>query len=146
MSCTPPSNSCPSASCDPDHEPLPSALDNFITQFFGEVTKTCVDGQIVWSLPCNLETGIPGYPRQEGEGLACYFKRVLNDLFVQYGMLGTMAFQNANGVIITGGSITGLPYPINANDAATKGYVDAVAGGGGGGGCRHPVWRGLCDL
>ncbi len=138
MSCQPSSNPCPSepcsTQCDPAHEPLPSTVDNFVTQFFGEVTKTCVDGQIVWSLPCNLDTGIPGYPRQEGEGLACYFKRVLNELFVQYGMLGTMAFQNANGVIITGGSITGLPYPINANDAATKAYVDAVAGGGGGGG------------
>ena len=141
MSCQPSSNPCPSepcsTQCDPAHEPLPSTVDNFVTQFFGEVTKTCVDGQIVWSLPCNLDTGIPGYPRQEGEGLACYFKRVLNELFVQYGMLGTMAFQNANGVIITGGSITGLPYPINANDAATKAYVDAVAGGGGGGGTGY---------
>lgn len=132
MSCQPSSTPCScepcQTQCDPAHEPLPSAIDNFVTQFFGEVTKTCVDGQIVWSLPCNLDTGIPGYPRQEGEGLACYFKRVLNELFVQYGMLGTMAFQNANGVVITGGSITGLPNPTGFSDAATKAYVDSVVG------------------
>lgn len=129
MSCQPPCSPCSCdpcpPQCDPAHEPLPSTVDNFVKQFFGEVTKTCVDGQIVWTLPCDLDTGIPGYPRQEGEGLACYFKRVLNELFVQYGMLGTMAFQNANGVVITGGTITGLPSPTNASDAATKAYVDS---------------------
>ena len=132
MSCQPSSTPCSCEpcqnQCDPAHEPLPSAIDNFVTQFFGEVTKTCVDGQIVWSLPCNLDTGIPGYPRQEGEGLACYFKRVLNELFIQYGMLGTMAFQNANGVVITGGTITGLPNPTGFSDAANKAYVDSVVG------------------
>lgn len=72
--------SCSCNSCDPDHEPLPSTVDNFVTQFFGEVTKTCVDGQIVWELPCNLDEGIPGYPRLPNEGLACYFSRVLEDI------------------------------------------------------------------
>lgn len=39
--------------------------------------------------------------------------------------LGTMAFQNANNVSITGAAqITGLPAPSNASDAATKTYVD----------------------
>lgn len=119
-------------SCDPEHEPLPSTVDNFVTQFFGEVTKTCVDGSIVWTLPCNLDEGIPGYPRQEGEGLACYFSRVLEDISMGGGGggpvdallrpnnlsdltnvptarsnlgLGSMATQNATNVAITGGSI-----------------------------------------
>lgn len=43
--------------------------------------------------------------------------------------LGTMATQNASGVAITGGNITGLPSPINPADAATKGYVDSVSSG-----------------
>lgn len=43
--------------------------------------------------------------------------------------LGTMSTQNANSVAITGGTITGLPTPSNAADAATKSYVDASAGG-----------------
>ena len=72
--------SCCNNSCDPEHEPLPSTVDNFVEQFFGSVTKTCVDGQVVWTLPCNLDAGIPGYPRIPGEGLACYFARVLNDI------------------------------------------------------------------
>ena len=40
------------------------------------------------------------------------------------GTLGTMAFQNANSVAITGGTITGLGLPIVSGDAANKQYVD----------------------
>lgn len=66
-------------SCDPANEPLSSALDNFITSFFGTLTKTCVNGEIVWVLPCNLDSApITGYPRLPNEGLACYFSRVIN--------------------------------------------------------------------
>ena len=43
--------------------------------------------------------------------------------------LGTMATQNAGTVAITGGSITGLPTPVNPSDAAIKSYVDATATG-----------------
>jgi hypothetical protein len=43
--------------------------------------------------------------------------------------LGSMATQNANGVVITGGSITGLPSPSISADAANKQYVDSVAAG-----------------
>lgn len=43
--------------------------------------------------------------------------------------LGTMATQNASAVAVTGGTITGLPSPTISADAATKGYVDAVATG-----------------
>lgn len=42
---------------------------------------------------------------------------------------GTLAVQNANAVAITGGTITGLPNPTNATDAATKNYVDSIASG-----------------
>lgn len=64
------------AACDPNNEPLSSALDNFITSFYGSLTKTCVNDKVVWVLPCNLDTGFPAYPRIAGEGLACYFLRV----------------------------------------------------------------------
>lgn len=64
-------------------ESLPSALDNFTKQFFGVVTKSEVNGQVVWTLPCNLDVGLPNNPRQENEGAACYFLRLFGD-----GILG----------------------------------------------------------
>lgn len=75
MSCCPPS-------CDPENEPLASALTNFIQSFYGTVTKTCVDGVVVWSLPCDLDTGNPNLPRNPGEGLACYFLRYIQTVVV----------------------------------------------------------------
>lgn len=81
--CTP---SCPCESCaevSATNETLPSALENFITAFFGTVTKTVVNGRVVWTLPCDLAEGLPANPRQENEGLACYFKRLF-----EAGILG----------------------------------------------------------
>ena len=67
-----------STKCDPANEPVASTLSNFISAFFGSVTKTCVNNQVVWTLPCDLDTApFPGYPRLPGEGLACYFARVI---------------------------------------------------------------------
>jgi hypothetical protein len=44
-------------------------------------------------------------------------------------LFGSMAAQNSGAVNITGGTITGLPGPAAATDAATKAYVDASAQG-----------------
>ncbi len=43
--------------------------------------------------------------------------------------LGTMAVQNANAVAVTGGTVTGMPTPVNPTDVAIKSYVDATASG-----------------
>lgn len=75
-------NPCNEVTCDASNEPLASALNNFITSFYGSLTKTCVNNQVVWVLPCDLDTGITGYPRIAGEGLACYFLRVFNAIAV----------------------------------------------------------------
>lgn len=80
MSCGCNHSPCTCTTCDPEHEPLSSALNNFITEFFGTLTKTCVNGVVTWQFPCDLTTGITGYPRIAGEGLACYFMRVLQAL------------------------------------------------------------------
>lgn len=86
------SNPCRCLSCDAENEPLASALDNFITAFFGSVTKTCVDGRVVWSLPCDLNEGLPSFPRQSGEGIACYFLR-----YVQQQVTGPTGPQGPPG-------------------------------------------------
>lgn len=70
-----------SCECDPTLEPLSSALDNFTTAFFGTLSKTCVNGKIVWTLPCNLDAGAEDFPRNSGEGLACYFVRFAEAFF-----------------------------------------------------------------
>lgn len=73
-------------------EPLPSVIQNFITAFFGTLTKQCdpATGKWSWVLPCDLDAGIPGIPRVEGEGLACYFARILSGDVV--GLAGKNAF------------------------------------------------------
>lgn len=72
-----PCNPCTSESAE--CESLPSALDNFTTHFFGTVSKTLVNGKVQWVLPCNLDSGLPDNPRNDGEGLACYFLRLFLD-------------------------------------------------------------------
>jgi hypothetical protein len=42
------------------------------------VVKTSVNGEIKWSLPCQLDVGLPSNPRGVDEGLACYFLRLFN--------------------------------------------------------------------
>lgn len=85
-------NPCRCISCDAANEPLASALNNFITAFFGSVEKTCVNNQIQWVLPCDLDNGIPTFPRFAGEGLACYFLR-----YVQQQTQGPQGVQGPQG-------------------------------------------------
>jgi hypothetical protein len=79
------------ASC----ETLPSALDNFIKSFYGEVVKTENSGIVSWSLPCNLDVGLPSNPRASGEGLACYFLRLFDEGIV--GLTGPAGADGATG-------------------------------------------------
>lgn len=79
-------------------ELLPSQIDNFTRQFFGTVTKTMVDGQVVWILPCNLDVGLPNNPRANDEGLACYFLRLFLD-----GIVGLTGPAGATGPSGTNG-------------------------------------------
>lgn len=72
---------------DPSQESVQSALDNFILNFYGAITKAVVNGQIVWTLPCDLAAALPGYPRDPSLGTACYFK----SLFATFGVQITSA-------------------------------------------------------
>jgi hypothetical protein len=79
----------------PENETLPSQIENFTTQFFGEVTKTGSAGVVQWILPCDLDVGLPNNPRADGEGLACYFLRLFDEGIV--GLTGPQGDTGANG-------------------------------------------------
>lgn len=82
MSCGCHTSPCTCITCDPEHEPLSSALNNFITAFFGTITKTCVNNEVIWALPCDLDVGLASFPRNPGEGIACYFLRYVQTVTV----------------------------------------------------------------
>lgn len=75
---------CASCNCNPcccnssNVEPLASEVENFITAIYGTVTKEKVNGQWVWTLPCDLSAAEPvtGFPRLAGEGTECYLLRL----------------------------------------------------------------------
>jgi len=121
-------------------ETLPSALDNFIRHFFGSVIKTEANSQVTWSLPCDLDVGLPANPRAADEGLACYFLRLFEEGIIGLtGATGATGAQGANGshaFTITlenfvhpavGGSITVKAY---ANPAVAVGQVVFVSSSG----------------
>lgn len=60
-------------------ESLPSQIENFTKQFFGELVKTEVNSRVEWVLPCHLDIGLENNSRAAGEGLACYFLRLFRD-------------------------------------------------------------------
>lgn len=91
-----PCGQCPTNSAD--CETLPSALQNFIDAFFGAVTKTEINGEVVWTLPCSLDVGLINNPRGANEGLACYFLRLFQDGLVGLtGPKGDTGDQGADG-------------------------------------------------
>jgi len=99
MSCCNNSNPCgTSAANTAACETLPSQIENFTLQFFGEVIKTELDGNVTWSLPCNLDVGLENNPRGEAEGLACYFLRLFQD-----GIIGATGPQGEPGTAGTNG-------------------------------------------
>ena len=69
------------------HESVPSLIDNLVNALYGTspaITKTVVNGRIVWNIPCDPVTSpaeISWLPREEGEGLLCYAIRAFNFTF-----------------------------------------------------------------
>jgi len=51
----------------------------------------------------------------------------------------SQAYISTNRINMIGGTITGVPVPINATDVANKSYVDTAVSAGGGGGGGGPV-------
>lgn len=86
-------------------ESLASQIANFTQQFFGVVVKSEVDGQVVWTLPCDLAEGLPNNPRAADEGLACYFKRLFMEGIIgltgPVGPAGTAGTNGFNAYTVT---------------------------------------------
>lgn len=68
-------------------------------------------------------------PGSSVTGHVATFANTSGQLLSDGGVLGTMAAQNASSVAITGGTISGLPTPSLASEAATKSYVDGSVTG-----------------
>ena len=96
-------------------EDLPSQIQNFTLQFFGTIVKSEVDGAVTWSLPCNLDVGLPNNPRGTDEGLACYFLRLFMD-----GIVGLTGPQGEQGTPGTNGN--------NAYTVTVQGFVQPAGG------------------
>lgn len=80
-------------------ESLPSQIENFTKQFFGELVKTEIDGRVEWVLPCDLDIGLENNTRAVGEGLACYFLRLFRDGIIGItGPNGAAGAAGANGI------------------------------------------------
>ena len=81
-------NTTYSSTCCPDtpypqvsHESVPSLIDNLVYALYGTITKTVVNGRVVWDIPCDPTADpatIDGFPRLPGEGLLCYIIRYFN--------------------------------------------------------------------
>lgn len=95
MSCSCNCNPCScTTTCDSSNETIASSLNNFITSFYGTLEKSCVNNQVIWVLPCNLDSGNPSFPRNAGEGLACYFSRFMESfLAAQETSVGNKGYQ-----------------------------------------------------
>lgn len=93
-------------------ESLPSQIENFTKHFFGSVIKSEVDGQVIWSLPCDLDIGLPANPRNPEEGLACYFLRLFMDGIVGLtGPQGVPGNDGADGLNAYTVTIAGFTQP-----------------------------------
>lgn len=110
-------------------ETLPSQIENFTKQFFGIVTKTEVNGKVVWTLPCDLDTGLENNPRLPDEGLACYFKRLFEQGIVGLtgpeGTAGDAGSDGNNAYTVTLSSYA-QPTTANPNVQVLTAYNPAI--------------------
>lgn len=134
MSCNCEPNPCGCGSTPPvstvEAELLPSALDNFIISFFGNVTKSIDSetGKVVWTLPCDLDAGIDGFPRNEDEGVACYLVRLFQSGIT--GLAGKNGFGTTTANFTQPPVGTQVTVAFDATDSFSPGqYVWGAAAG-----------------
>jgi len=90
------------------HESVPSLISNLVYALYGTISKSIVDGRVVWDIPCdpNNTAEVDQIPREEGEGLLCYLIRVFNDTvatsFLRWAFTGngiTTSFSLPNAIL-----------------------------------------------
>ena len=83
-------------------ESVPSLISNLTYALYGTITKSVVNGQIIWTTQCDPSSTatINGFPRNDGEGLLCYLLRFFN-----YIGVNTITPVNFSGQLF--GDVTG---------------------------------------
>ena len=107
-------------------ESVPSMISNLAYALYGDIQSDATSGKVEWIIPCdpNSTAEIPGYPRDDGEGLMCYLIRVFTAIAsiqafsVQSAKSAayTLVFTDANSLIPM--SLTAsaqITIPINDN-------------------------------
>ena len=103
-------------------ESVPSLISNLVNALYGEITKTVVDGRVVWNIPCdpNNTAEVDQIPREEGEGLLCYLLRVFANSLDGYGTFLRWGFTGSGQSAFT---LTGAWQP---DRNAYLAYIDGV--------------------
>jgi len=105
-------------------ESLQSEVNNFVSAFFGAVTKVDVSpGVVDWQLPCGLDLGLPSNPRGFGEGISCYFLRLLHQSIVDFaGPAGNVGQPGTNGQQGFSVTLSAFNQPVNSSTIVTVRY------------------------
>lgn len=93
--------------CDPcssalnENESVNSQLTNLVTNLFGTLTKTVTNGRAVWAQPCDAYDSLTNFPRNDGEGLMCYFLRIFTSYYAAFKGIWSIANAYAlNDVVV----------------------------------------------
>ena len=102
-------------------ESVPSLISNLVYALYGTISKSVVNGRVVWDIPCdpNNTAEVDDIPREEGEGLLCYLIRLFNDYlsggeFLRWGFSGS------------GQTTFPLPGAHQPNNVGYLAYIDGV--------------------
>jgi len=103
-------------------ESVPSLISNLVQALYGTISKSVVDGRVVWDIPCdpNNSAEVDNIPREEGEGLLCYLLRLFANSLDSFGSFLRWGFSGSGQTEFT---LTGAYQP---DRNAYLAYIDGV--------------------